>query len=322
MPNDSVKFYFIKPGVRGSLHDDMQAISAQLGVYANDRFGLKTNRTSITINYNDTNIESVLSIEPEEKHKDTAISSQMILSCDQSDDVSVNLLKGIVKGMGYRVYNPKISGYSVTDPNLLDLTTGELEGQIIKLFQSKKLVPIYRFVNSLVFYAKDPKDKGVHLANRHLIQSALEKKVDIRQAKNFSVRVAPDIATFVALADRGIIPTSFYHKLYSGDKKVHHHNLSGINLNRANTDLYLSPVFFYLDRAKQSFVSLGHKKSINILKKIKKGSSIKRFVLQVVKQNNIEPLIAVKYPNDVKFLTEKNGQIIPRINISIFVDQQ
>jgi hypothetical protein len=322
MSDNTVKFYFIKTGAHEGLHDDMRTISNQLGAYADSKFGLKINETSITISYNDTDIVSVLSIEPKAEHKDTTISSQMTLACDRSDTVSVNLLKGIVKSMGYRVYNPSISGYSATDPNLLDLTTSDINAKIIKMFEVKKLVPIFQYINTLIFFARDPKDESIHLVNRHLIQGALDSKVNIVDSNDFSVKVASDIATFIALADRGVIPSSFYHRLYSGDKKVYHHNLSGIDIAKVNTNLYLSPVFFYLDRAKQSFVSLEHKKSIDILKKIEKGSSIKKFVLKVVKQNKIEPLIAVKYPNNVQFLTEKNGQIFPRINISIFVDEQ
>lgn len=319
---DPIKFYFIKPGAHGSLNDDLKTITEQLGTYENS-LGITTDHNSLTISYPDTNIKATLSSNQNSNLNDIAISSQMTLTCDPKDNVSVNLLKGIVKSMGYRVYNPSFGSFSTVDPNLMDLTTAQLNAKIIKIFEHNRLIPLFQYINSLIFYAKDPTDDSIHLVNRHLLQSALELSVDdSKDHDDFSVKIAPDIAVFIALADRGVIPTSFYHKLYSGDKDVYHHNLSGLDLTNVETDIYLSPVFFQLDRATQSFVSLSKTKPINVFKKIDQGESLKSFISQTVVQHNIEPLLAVRYPNSIQFMTENTGRVVPRINTSIFVGPQ
>lgn len=319
---DPIKFFFTKSSLHERLNEDFQTIAAQLGVYADTGYKLKKDQSSITITYDDTGVEALLAINLESKLSDTAVSSQITLTCEKTDNVSVNLLRGIIKGMGYRVYNPILGSYAATDPNLMDLTTAEIETQIFKIFKIKKLVPLFRYINSLVFYARNPKDGSIHLTNRHLIQSAIEAKVDIRKADNFSVSVAPDLATFIALSDRGLIPTAFYPTLFADPDLVLHANFSGFDLNQVNCDIYLSPVFFYLNRINQSFESLGQKKSISVFDKINQGQSLKKYVQTLVKKHRIGPLLAVKYPGDTQFHTDSQGNICPRINISVFVDQR
>lgn len=321
MFTDPIKFFFTKSIPHGALESDLQIIADQLGAYTDSGFTLKQDPTSITITYNNAKHKAVLSIDPKSKYSDTAVSNQMVLTCERLDNTSVNLLRSIINGLGFRVYNPLLGGYATTDSNLIDLTTGETEEAIRKIFKIKKLTPLFRYINSLVFFARDPKDNSIHLCNRHLIQNAIEDQIDISKAGNFSVKVAPDLATFIALADRGIVPVAFYNTLFNEKGPVLYANFSGFNLTHVNCDIYLSPVFFYLDRVQQSFISLGQKKTISVLDKVVRGKSLKKYVEGLVKKHQIGPLIAVKIPTDIQFHT-LNGVVYPRINISIFVDQR
>lgn len=321
MFNDPIKFYLIKSGSPTSLDNDLEIISQQLGVNSDSGYGIKKDDNSITISYNNTPIKSILKIKSELPLSDTVVSNQMILTCEKVDNVSINLIKGIVKSMGYRIYNPTIESFTATDPNLMDLTTAQTKAGILRIFLKKKMVPIYRYINSLVFYVKDQKDGSIHLINRHLLQYALDTKTDISKADDFSVKFCSDMATFVALADRGMIPTSFYHALHVKQDKVLHINLSGFDLNKVDSDLYLSPVFFSLDRDKQQFKPL-RRRGLMILDKIEKGKSLRKYTSELVINHNIKPLIAVKYPQDIEFHKDKKGELFPRMNISIFVDVQ
>lgn len=323
MFTDPIQFYFVKSGTRPTQEGDLTIIMNQLGTYAESYFKLKKDDNSLTIDYNDSPMHSVLNFKPKPTLSDSVISSQMTLTCEKMDNTSVGLLKGIVKSMGYRIFNPSIEAFISVDPNLMDLTTIKLDEKIKRIFEIKKLEPVYQIINSLVFYAKDTKDGSIHLVNKHLIQSAIEVRIDIKKAKNFSVKIAPDISTFIALTDRGIAPIEFYKTLFNQkNKKLLEANLSGFSSKVAEEDLYISPVFFYLDRNTQSFISLNKKKSITIKDKIKKGESIEEHVMDIVKKHQIEPLLAIKYPYSIEYETEINGDILPRLNLSIFVDEQ
>ena len=303
------------------LANDLRTISDQLGTYTDNGYGLKKDSTSITISYDESNTKSVLSIDPKNT-SDTVVSNQMTLICERNDNVSVNMLKNIVKNMGYRVYNPALESYTAVDPNLMDLTTAAIESKILQIFIMKKLVPLYRFINTLIFYAKDPGDGSIHLINRHLLQSSIDSQVDIAKANNFSLKICQDMATFIALSDRGLVPANFYHALHNHSGDVLHTNLSGFDLDNVNSDIYLSPVFFSLDRSQQLFVPLRRNVNLLVLNKVNKGGSLKKYVHGLVEKFQIQPLIAVKYPQNIEFYTDKSSEIFPRMNISIFVEQQ
>ncbi|OGC49196.1 hypothetical protein A2W32_01800 [candidate division WWE3 bacterium RBG_16_37_10] len=320
---NSIKFYLVRDYKAGSLQNDFNKIIDYLGSY-NDLLSLKKESASkVIIAYNDSPYTATLITGSDPTKKETVQSNQITLTCNQSDNNSVNLVKSIASSIGYRIWNPIINGFCANDPNLVDLTTVQLEAKIYNIFKLKRMVPIYQYRSALVFYALDPKDKSVHLINRHLLQAMLYSKKDISAAKDFNVKVAEDITTFVALSDRGIMPNNFYHTLYKKDKgKVLHVNLSYFDIDKVNSDAYLAPIFFHLDRNKQKFISLGHIRAIDIHEIILKGVSIKKTIDGWVKKFKIEPLIAVKYPADIDFVIEKNGKVVPRFNISVFVDQQ
>ena len=316
MFTEPIIFYFIKTGPHGNLFDDLQTISNQLGTYAGSGFGLKSDKNSLTISYNNTQFQAVLIAQSKAKNKDIAVSNQLILTCEKTDGVSLNLLRGIVKSMGYRIYNPTLSSYSAVDPNLIDLTTTEIDAKIIKIFSDKKLVPIYRYINSLVFYAKDPKDGSIHLINSHLLSFLIDNKSIYPKQKQFSTKVAEDIGTFIALLDRNLIPLDFYQHYHHPSNII---NLSGFDINKLEEDIRILPVYFRLDIQKQQFSQLNKAKFTPNPKNVNKGMSLKKLIINDLKKiNHKENIISVKISRNINYI-EEGSNLIPLLSASIFL---
>src|SRR3989344_7595064 len=210
MFTDPVQFYFIKIGAHSPLSLDLQKITDQLGTYAGDGIYLKREPDSLTISYENTPIKSVLQIKENSKHVDTVISNQMILTCERVDNTSVNLLRNIIKNMGYRDFNPTLGCYNAADPDLLDLTTMRLDERIKKIISQNDYNPIFNYRNNLVYFAQPKGKLAIYQINSDLLLHIIEKgptssagKPANFDKKDFAVMVASDLAHFIALYDRG-----------------------------------------------------------------------------------------------------------------------
>ena len=140
---------------------------------------------------------------------------KLILSCPENDSVSVPL----IRNLGLRIFNPRLKAFIPADPNILEVN------QTNPIFKQYQLTPIFRFNHSLVFFCRD-KIGRIHLVNRHLLEYFSSNPApNVVRDKNFSAVIAKNIATFIALIDRGLIPLDYYQ--YS--KII---NLSGLNLTK------------------------------------------------------------------------------------------
>ena len=202
-------------------------------------------------------------------------SKEIILTCPDNDSASIPL----IKNLHLRIFDCRLRAYLPNDPNLL-----AVDGQTNPIFFRYGLKPVFRYRNSLVFFCRD-KTGRIHLINRHLLEY-LNHHPDAPKSKDFSVIVAKNIATFIALTDRGLIPLNYYQ--YS--KNI---NLAGIN---PGPKIDQRIICFQLDEPNQAFIQTD------------------RELTAVPKK-----YLAVKVGPDVDYQLSKN-KLIPRLNVSVYLE--
>lgn len=310
----TVKYYITKPSGIGSALEGLNKIIDYLLTFVGEVQVKKNGDNKATIVYTDSPITAELTIDSKPKHSDTKISGQITLTCLNTDNVSVNLIRNAVKNIGFRIYNPKTESYLVNDPNLLDLTTHQVDKTISKVLLEHQLFPIFQYNGSLVFFGKDKKGR-IHLINRHLVEYFVHNPKVKTLPKEFSKVVAQNIGVFVALCDRGITPIS-YHKYLDGESKIV--NLNGINLDKLYRDLEVSLIYFRYDQTNQSF---GQTEIPGLPAKIKvnKGGSAVRSITNELKKNISPNYLAIKVAQDVSYSYSKDG-LVPVLSASIFLD--
>lgn len=286
--------YHLVPDIRTqSLDVGLKKISDYLITFVGDIEVKPENPGAIKILYSGTSIISTLKTG----------NNQITLSCGEDDNLSLNLIKNVTKNIGYRIFNPLTLSYLTNDPNLLNLTTNQIDKNITKVFAKYHLIPLFQYRDSLVFFAQDKKEQ-IHLVNRHLLEYLINNSQKEKFKENFSVVVARDIGIFVALMDRGLIPISFY-KYQDGQQKIL--NLSGFNIDKLQRNILVEQINFQLDAPKQEFTQSSSK-----FIEVKKGESL-------IKHLSLKNCLAIKIPQDVSF-NKKGKSLIPKLTISVFLD--
>jgi hypothetical protein len=270
----------------------------------------------VTISYEGTSVKSFLVTENKSKKSDIKLSRQLMLVCNKGDNASVNLLRNVVTSIGYRVYNPTLECFLVNELNLMDLTTINVDLLLTKVFENHGLEPLFRYRGSSIYYARNKKDKTVYLVNSHLLVYFLENKDWLHKVENIGVKVAPDLATFIALFDRGLIPTSFYRTHFSDDLTML--NQSGFDLNKLTEPIYFTPIFFKLDKPMQVFKSIKPNMKKDLLKK---GSKVTDHIRKTLTQMGLpKKYLVAKVAHDIAFEPDSKGKLIPRLTFSIFMN--
>jgi len=317
MFEDPIYFYLIRGRRIGDINSDFKKILDYLSTYG-DIGLLKKDENHITFSYPETPYKATLEAGGNSNLSDLRLSQQILLTCERFDNVSVNILKNVVGRIGFRIFNPQTRSYLVNDTNLVDLTTVKLEPKFSKIFKSYSLAPLAHYRNSIVFFAKDSKG-GIHLINRHLLEFLSETKDKFSLQDDFSVKVANDIGHFIALFDRGLIPFSFYENFFNPTKVM---NLSGFDTNNFERDLFITPVFFVFDSTNQNFQNLRSKANLGRLDSIKKHQSLKKYISKILNDFKIKNnLLAAKIARDIAYVAGNKGRVVPRLTISIFLDE-
>ncbi|KKP72461.1 MAG: hypothetical protein UR68_C0015G0022 [Candidatus Roizmanbacteria bacterium GW2011_GWA2_35_19] len=255
----------------------------------------RLNDKSIIIAYSETTMVAGLKIDR---------SGDLVLACDDNDEVSVNLLKNITGKISRRIYNTRTQSFLVNDPNLLEATLNHTDKKLLAIIRDFSLTPLFFYRNSYTFFAKDKKGI-IYLINQDLLRFLSlqpEKKVS---KTDFCIPVAHDIGHFTALFDRGLMPLSFYrHK----ENPINVYNFNGLSINPFKESVVVEPIYFHLDLEKQSFIQGNSPSGIEI----KRGQSL----LQALK---LEDYLAVKIGQEIYF-EKRHGKLIPKLTISIFLN--
>lgn len=311
MAPDPVHYYLVRERTIGDFEADFKKIIDYLLTFVGDVSVIKERDNAVVISYTETPLKATLT--KSRRGKDTAISSQMTLTCERNDNLSVNLIKNVTGNIGYRIFNLQTGSFLANDPNLMDLTTVRVEPEVAVIFDKYKLTPLFQFRNSLVFIAKDKKGK-IYLVNRHLLEHLSQEPNKSAPQKDFSVEIAPDIGRFIALFDRGLIPLSFYENYNQPTKIV---NQSGFNPDRFERKVYIEPVLFVFDKTKQSFTQL----EITRRDLLPKGYKLNNYIRKVVNSSKLKKkLMAAKISREISYIPLK-GKLIPRLRLSLFLDK-
>jgi len=302
-----VQYNLVRDNKLGNLISDFNKIVDYLLTFTGDISINKESPGKALISYTGTQITATLITDTNPAAKDIE-SSQMTLNCEDSDGVSINLIKNVLANIGYRVFNPQTQSYLVNDPGVLDLTTGEIDSKIKELIKSNGLKPIFRYRDNLTFFAVDKKGQ-IHLINRHLLQQVInlsrETGIKIKIVNDFSVVVAKNIGSFVAMFDRGLISLSFYK---NADNDVKVINLSDFDIDKLQRTVDAETIMFTLDRARQTFSQT----SSQVLE-IKKGKPL-------IKSLKLDKYLAVKIAGDIGYdLSVK--PMIPKLKVMVFLDK-
>ena len=299
-----IRFNLVRDNPVGDLAGDLKKITDYLLTFVGDISLKSSDEGSVVINYIGTPVTATLKTDSDLRKRETTESGQMTLSCDNKDQLSVHLIKNVTGRIGYRIFNTQTHSYLVNDPNILDLTTAPIETRINKIFKKYNLTPLFQYRDSLVFFAKN-KSGSIHLVNRHILEHLRNNTKVKSPKKEFSVVVASNIGSFVALFDRGLIPLSYY-KCLDNDTKVI--NLSGFNIDKFAREIYVEPIYFNLDLPRQIFVQ-GNAPPGTL---VKKGRSL-------IKIFKLKKYLAIKISQDVTFI-QKGKSLIPKLSVSIYLD--
>ena len=247
-----------------------------------------------------------------------SISSQITLTCEKSDDITINLIRNAIKYTNCRIFNPMVGNFLTNDINLIDLITVKMDPNLDLFFRTISFEPLFQHRGSLVFFARNPADKSIHLVNRHLLEYFLESKNFDSGSKELTAKVADDIGSFIALFDRGLINTSFYETFF--EKGIRRINLSGFNIEKLQRSILIIPIVFKLDRVNQAFdEDRSFLQPINLLKK---GDSVHKYILNLLdKKMKQTKILATKVGTDINYEENYQGnrKMIPRLIVSVFI---
>src|SRR3989344_2982713 len=229
-----------------NLDNCLKKINDYLLTFPGDIEVKKGQNQSILVAYPGTKMIGAMKINTKEK--------QIILTCADNDNTTINLVKIAIKNLNLRIFNTKNKAFLVNDPNLLDLTTAAVDEKILQIFKQYRLTPLFQYNNSLVFFTRDKKGQ-IHLVNRHLLEHLRDHPGQKAKKTDFSRVVAENIGRFVALMDRGLIPINFYQP--AGPKKPVL-NQSGLPFSPKSA---MRLICFQLDETNQSFNQTGQELS-------------------------------------------------------------
>ncbi|MBI3290041.1 hypothetical protein HYZ78_01460 [Candidatus Microgenomates bacterium] len=309
-----VRYSLVKSSEKaGNLESDFQRINDYLLTFVGEITVLKEDSGSLEISYTEVPFRAILKTNTPLPVIDDIVSSQITLTCEKEDNLSVNLIRNVTGNIGYRIFNLQTQAYLANDPNLMDLTTFPVYPNVRYLFQKLSLSPLFQYRNSMVFFAKDKKGQ-IHLVNRHLIEYLTAQDSTDFLPEDFSTVVAKDISRFIALFDRGLIPISFYEYSHNPITVV---NQSGFNPNSLEKEVVLEVVFFMLEPHAQNFTQLAP----NRLDKVKKGSKVTPYIRYALKDSGISgKILAIKMARDISYKADSKGKLIPKLTISVFLE--
>jgi len=309
-----LKFYLISRKKTDNIKADFDKILSYLAALENINL-TKDKDSTVLISYPQIPYQATMKIDI----KADIISSQITLTCEKSDEITVNLIRNAIKYTNCRIFNPLTGNFLTNDINLIDLTTVKMDPNLDLFFRTISFEPLFQHRGSFVFFARNPADKSIHLVNRHFVEYFLESKNFDSKSKELTAKVASDIGSFIALFDRGLINTSFYETFF--EKGIRRINLSGFDIEKLPRDILIIPIVFKLDRVNQAFDE--DRSYLQPISLLKKGDSVYKYILELLdKKMKQTKILATKVGADVNYEENYQGnrKMVPRLNVSVFLD--
>jgi hypothetical protein len=177
------------------------------------------------------------------------VGEKIILTTHEDDSITINLIKNISNNSNFRIFSVK--GYFLpNDPKLMDISSVGIDKRIYDIFKKENLKPVFQYRDSLIFFCLNKKEEVV-LINRHYLEYLLVPNPHTLTPSELSVVVSPNVSSFIALFDRGLISLVF-PKYQNNDTKII--NLSGFDIQKLDDNSLLQVTNFKLDKDKQRFI--------------------------------------------------------------------
>lgn len=319
----NVEYHLIHPSTKNPSEEFEKLVSA---LHTISNIKIKREADTISVSYEKAPYLATLQLIPVGEEISASVGEipkeQVRLTCEQVDNLTINLLKGVLPrhGLGHRFFSPTLKSFLPANPGLFDLTTGVLDKKISEVFDVKGYEPIFRFVDSFVFYARSNRDSGIHFINSSLLDYFLKFEVEKKETPEFSYKVAPNLARFVPMYDSGIIPTFFYD-YYRRPKKIINH--SGFNIRNPGRKVFVKPFIFELDEKKQFFSLIAAEEAaLHYADKIRRGETLGDTIKRVLRNLKIaQDYIGAQVDGAVEFDRDKEGVLTPRLKVLIYIER-
>lgn len=319
----NVEYYLIHPSTKNPSEEFEKLVSA---LHTISNVKIKREGDTVSVSYETTPYLATLQLLPVGEGILAAVGEipkeQVRLTCEQVDNLTINLLRGVLPGhgLGFRFYSPALGSFLPTDRSLFDLTTGVLDEKIGNVFSTKGYRPIFRFVDSLVFYAQSNGDSSIHFINSYLLEYFLNFEIEEKETPEFSYRVAPNLSRFIPMYDHGLVPTFFYDYYRRSTKIINH---SGFNIRNPGRKVFVKPFIFELDEKKQTFdLVAAEEAALHYADKIRSGETLDDTIKRILRDLKIaEDYIGARVDGAIEFDRDKEGVLTPRLRVSIYIEK-
>lgn len=183
------------------------------------------------------------------------------------------------------------------------------------------LTAVYFDTQFSVFYAQDEQQK-VHIINPYLELYLREKKLQSASERGeLSYVIADSLADFGRKYSLGLIPADFYRYYKKSFKIICHHSFDIENVNRK---VFVKPMIYEINRVDLGYYTqLGDTASYLFMDKIRKGEILHDTLIRVLSQELriADDYVGAVVVNSIEFDRDKEGILIPRLVLNVFVDQ-
>jgi len=319
----NVEYYLIHPSTKNPSEEFEKLVSA---LHTISDVKIKREGDTVSISYEKAPYLATLQLLPVGEELLASIGGipreQVRLTCEQVDNLTINLLKGVLPGhgLGYRFFSPTLKSFLPADRGLFDLSTGVLDEKISKVFSTKGYRPIFRFADSLVFYAQSNKDSNIHVINSYLLEYFLNFGIEEKETPEFSYRVAPNLSRFIPMYDSGIVPAFFYDYYRRSTKIINH---SGFNIRNPGRKVFVKPFIFELDEKKQTFdLVAAEEAALHYADKIRRGEAVDDTIKRILRDLKIaDDYIGARVDRAIEFDRDKEGILTPRLKVLIYIER-
>ncbi|MCH7951225.1 hypothetical protein IH980_00610 [Patescibacteria group bacterium] len=245
----------------------------------------------------------------------------MLLSCEQTNLAILTFFRRLAADFGYGVFSTTLGSFLPTDLGLNDVSAMVVKEKGTIVFNAKSFKPIFGYEDGFRFYAQSARDQTIHIINPALLDYFAEFGTDKRPVPEFSYQVADTLQQFVAMHNAEIIPVDFY-EYYGRNLKII--NYSFMNIWRVRRKIFIKPFLFEYEKTKQSYEMVsGERAAVHFADKVRKGenldTALKRIIREELKVGN--DYVRAKVGHKVEFDRDREGRLIPRLFVSVYMQE-
>lgn len=315
--------YYLSRANNQSPYDEFKKLISAINTI--DGIGIQEGeKKQVAIFYHNNSFRPTLKLEEVNPNKlpknSDLIQPLIVLKCETVDNITVPVIKNAAIGLGYRIFNTILNCFLPEDPNLDDVSSGIIDPKINEIIKKSALLPLFRFLNTLVFYAQS-KDKSIHLINSYLLEYFLTVGTAYEATPEFSYRVSPNLELFIPMYDQGLVPLNFYEYYRKPIKII---NYSSFDIENVRRKIFIKPFIFELKDRTQKFFSLAAEgSSLLYCDKIRKEETLNDAIIRVLSKDLdiADDYIGARVSRRIEFDKDKENKLTPRLLVFIYVDK-